>query len=80
MNLLPGDTVVLDCPSITKNYKHPTKLIRGTVIAVFDKLFKDGSPGNYEIDIRTSTGGWVRYIPAEDGGTITKEITNGQGS
>ena len=68
-DLSPGDIISLDCPNLTKNLRSQNP-ITGEVLQVFDKLFKDGSEGNLEIDILFS-GKWVRYIPSVDGGNLT---------
>ncbi len=65
-----GDIVQIDCPSLISNIKTKNP-VEGIVIQVFDKLFKDGSEGNLEIDIRIENYKWIRYIPSIDGGSIS---------
>ena len=69
-----GDRVKLNCPSLLgRDIKNSTE---GTIVEIFDALNQDGSPGNFEIDIRHFSG-WIRYKPQKDGGTLTlvkKEI------
>lgn len=69
-DVLPGDTVELECPTLLQNICHTNK-IRGVVEDVFDALLPDGKEGNLEIEIRYNQTGWLKYKPLRDGGSLT---------
>jgi hypothetical protein len=67
-----GDTIEITCPRFQSN---TTKSISGKITELFDVLHKDGSTGNFEIDIVTPEGKWYRYKPSTDGGTYNIKET-----
>jgi transcription antitermination factor NusA-like protein len=64
-----GDFVKLYCPTLLQNTRSDNT-IQGVIVEIFDVLFPDGTEGNLEIDIKSSSN-WIRYKPQKDGGSLT---------
>lgn len=71
MDIEVGDTIRVVYIDQASFSQQETK-IEGKVEVIFDALTSDLQPNiNLFIDIRTKRGGWFRYKPAIDGGTVT---------